>query len=110
LCIGVEVPHVAVQNLTNCHINGALDQINQAECGAHYIIIYRDLDTLIRYTKGDLLNYVRKQIKENNEIVFINPFYETAGSVRQVLSEKYNHGMDDILGIKKKNHLSLLML
>jgi hypothetical protein len=30
----------------NCHVNDALDHINQAEHGAHYIIIYPDLDTL----------------------------------------------------------------
>jgi KaiC/GvpD/RAD55 family RecA-like ATPase len=36
---------------------------------------------------------VHKKIKENNEIVLVNPFYETTDSVRQVLSQ-YNHGMD----------------
>jgi hypothetical protein len=47
------------QNLTNCHVNDALDQVNQAQYGAHYMIIYPDLDTL-----RDLYsNYVHKQIK-----------------------------------------------
>jgi|SRR6187200_1503104 hypothetical protein len=73
----------------NCHVNDALDHINQAEHGAHYIIIYPDLDTL-----RDLYsNYVHKRIEQNNEIVLINPFYETTDAVRQVLSEKYSHGM-----------------
>jgi CheY-like chemotaxis protein len=35
-------------------------------------------------------NYIRKQIEDNNEVVLVNPFYETTDSVRQVLSEKYN--------------------
>jgi MEDS: MEthanogen/methylotroph, DcmR Sensory domain len=39
-------------------------------------------------------NYIGKQIEENNEIVLINPFYETTDSVRQVLSEENNHGMN----------------
>jgi len=37
---------MAVQNLTNCQVNDALHHMSQAECGAHYIIIYPDLDTL----------------------------------------------------------------
>ena len=57
--------------------------MNQAEYGAHYIIIYPDLDTLMELYS----NYVDKQIEENNEIVLINPFYETTNSVRQVLSQ-----------------------
>ena len=85
---------------TNCHVNDALDHINQAEHGAHYIIIYPDLDTLRELYS----NYVHKQIEENNEIVLINPFYETADSVRQVLSEGYDHGVDDIyINMRKKS-------
>jgi hypothetical protein len=90
-----------VQNLTNCHVNGALDQINQAEYGARYMIIYPDLDTL-----RDLYsNYVHKQIKENNEIVLMNPFYETTDSVRQVLSEKFNDGISNVSRYEKEKSL-----
>ncbi len=92
-----------LQNLTNCHVNGALDQINQAEYGAHYMIIYPDLDTLRELYS----NYIPKQIKENNEIVLINPFYETTDSVRQVLSEKYDHGIDDISKYEKEESLMI---
>jgi MEDS: MEthanogen/methylotroph, DcmR Sensory domain len=89
------------QNLTNCHVNDALDQVNQAQYGAHYMIIYPDLDTL-----RDLYsNYVHKQIKENNEIVLVNPFYETTNSVRQIFSERYDHGMDDISKFEKEESL-----
>ena len=77
------------QSLTKCHVNDALDQINQAEYGAHYMIIYPDLATLRKLYS----NYTGRQIEENNEIVLINPFYETTDSVRQVLS-RYNHGMN----------------
>jgi predicted secreted protein len=71
-----------IQNLINCYVNDSLEQINQAEYGAHYMIIYPDLATL-----RDLYsNYIGKQIEDNNEIVLINPFYETTDSVRQVLS------------------------
>jgi MEDS: MEthanogen/methylotroph, DcmR Sensory domain len=77
-------------NPINCHIKDALDHIDQAVYGAHYIIIYPDLDTLRELYS----NYACKQIEHNNEIVLINPFYETTDSVRQVLSQYNNHSMN----------------
>jgi MEDS: MEthanogen/methylotroph, DcmR Sensory domain len=89
-----------MQHLTNYHINDALHHINQAEHGAHYMLVYPDLTTLRKlYT-----NYVHKQIEENNEIVLINPFYETTDSVRQVLSQ-YNHGGMDVSKYEKEESL-----
>jgi MEDS: MEthanogen/methylotroph, DcmR Sensory domain len=78
-----------IQSLINCHISDALDYINQSESGVHYMIVYPNL-TLLRELYS---SYTQKRIQENNEIVLINPFYETADSVRQVLSQT-NHGMD----------------
>ena len=72
-----------IHHVTDFHVNDALSQINQAEYGAHYIITYPEL-----YTLRELYsNYVKKQIGENNEMVLINPFYETTESVRQILSK-----------------------
>jgi hypothetical protein len=70
--------------ITDCHVDEALSHINQAEYGVHYMIIYPNLDTF-RQLYSD---YTYKQLKENNEIVLVNPFYETADSVRHFLSEK----------------------
>jgi hypothetical protein len=81
-----------IQNATNGHINDVLHHMSQAEHGAHYMIIYQDLDTLRELYS----NYAHKQIKENNEIVLINPFYETTDSVRQVLSRKYNNDINEV--------------
>jgi hypothetical protein len=93
------------QNLImNCHVNDALEQINQAGYGAHYMLIYPDLATLREFYSG----YIHKQIEENNEIVQINPFYETTDSVRQVLSEKYNHGMIDVSKCEKQESLIII--
>jgi hypothetical protein len=75
--------------IINCAVDNALDHLNQTEYGAHYMVIYPDLVTLRELYS----NYVRKQIKDNNEIVLVNPFYETTDSVRQVLSH-YNQGID----------------
>jgi hypothetical protein len=88
----------------NCHVNDALDHMNQAEHGAHYMIIYPDLDTLRELYSS----YIHKQIKENNEIVMINPFYETTDSVRQVLSGKYSDGMDSISKYEKEKLIMII--
>ncbi|MBV9666552.1 MAG: MEDS domain-containing protein [Nitrososphaeraceae archaeon] len=79
-----------IKDLIHCHFNDALHHLNQANYGSHLMIIYPDLDTLRELYS----NYIHKQIEDNNEIVLVNPFYETADSVRRVLSEKFNHGMD----------------
>ena len=72
------------QDPKNFHVNHALNQIIQAEYGAHYIVSYPDLFTLRELYS----NYIQKQIEENNEMILINPFYETTDSVRQILSKK----------------------
>ena len=90
--------------IKNCHVNDVLDHINQAGYGAHYMLIYPDLITLRELYS----NYIHKQIEENNEIVLVNPFYETADSVRQVLSEKYDHGVNDVLKYEKEKSLIII--
>ena len=51
--------------------------------GVHYLIIYKDLDILRTF----YTQYTKIQIEKNNEAVLINPFYETADSVRQFIYE-----------------------
>ena len=91
------------KGIGNYHLDDALDQINQAEYGAHYMIIYPNLDT----SREIYSNYAHKQIKENNEIVLINPFYETTDSVRQVLSEKFNDGIGNVSKYEKEESLMI---
>ncbi len=93
-----------MQDLTNCCIDDALHHMNQAEYGAHYLIIYQNLNALRELYS----NYMYKQIEKNNEAVLINPFYETTNSVRQVLSERYNDGMDDISKYEKEESLIII--
>jgi MEDS: MEthanogen/methylotroph, DcmR Sensory domain len=93
-----------MQDLTNCYIDDALHHMNQAEYGAHYLIIYQNLNALRELYS----NYMYKQIEKNNDAVLINPFYETTNSVRQVLSEKYNDGMDDISKYEKEESLIII--
>ena len=92
-----------IQNhIMNCHVDDALEQINQADYGAHYMLIYEDLTTLREFYS----NYIHKQIEENNEIVLINPFYETTDSVRQILSQ-HNHGGIDVSKYEKEGSLMI---
>jgi hypothetical protein len=84
-----------------CDVNEAIEQLDKAECGAHYILIYPNLFTLRKLYS----NYIHDQIEEKNGIVQINPFYETANSVRQILSEKYNDGVNEISKHENENHL-----
>jgi hypothetical protein len=84
-----------------CHVNDALEMINQAGYGTHHMIIYPDLDIL----REIYSNYVPKRIKENNEVVLVNPFYETIDSVRQILSERYEQGRDDVSKFEKEESL-----
>ena len=95
---------MVIQNLVNQHVNEALHQMNQAEYGAHYMIVYPNLDTLRELYS----NFVHKQTEEDNEIVLINPFYETIDSVRQVLSEKYNDGINDVSKHEKEKSLMII--
>jgi hypothetical protein len=76
--------------------------MNQTKYGAHSMIIYPNLDALRELYSA----YAQKQIKENNEIVIINPFYETTNSVRQTLSH-YDHGRMDIYKYEKEQSLTI---
>ncbi len=44
--------------------------------GHHYLLLYKDITTLRKF-----YSYTKEQIKENNEVVLINPFYETTDFV-----------------------------
>jgi len=91
-----------MRNLIDCHISDTLHHMNQAQYGSHSMIVYPNLNTLRELYSA----YAQKQIKENNEIVLINPFYETTNSVRQTLSQ-YDHGGMDISKYEKDGSLMI---
>ena len=70
-----------IQNPTNYRINDVLHHMNQAEYGAHHLIVYPD-QTVLRelYTK-----YVKTQIEDQNKIVLVLPHYETVENLKNVL-------------------------
>ena len=85
--------------IINCDINDVLYHMNEAEYGAHYIIIYPNLNTIRQLYPS----YIHRQIQENNEIVLVNPFYETIDSIRQLLSEG-NPNLDVSEREREKSH------
>jgi hypothetical protein len=58
-----------------------LEQLRQAEYGAHYIIVYPDIMTLREIYSG----YIKSQIEDNKEIVLILSYYETVDNLRNFL-------------------------
>jgi hypothetical protein len=58
--------------ILDCHVNDALEQINQSEYGAHYLLIYPELRVLRElYTQ-----YMKTQLEDENKIVLMLPHYE----------------------------------
>jgi hypothetical protein len=52
----------ALYMIKNCHVDDAVEQINQSEYGAHHLVIYPDIRVLRQlYTK-----YVKKQLEDEN--------------------------------------------
>ncbi|MFL6396972.1 MAG: hypothetical protein ACJ706_07425 [Nitrososphaeraceae archaeon] len=67
--------------IKNCHVDDAVEQINQSEYGAHHLVIYPDIRVLRQlYTK-----YVKKQLEDENKIVLMLPHYETTDNLRKIL-------------------------
>ena len=60
-----------------------MDHLFHAEYGSHSILVYPDIETL----RETYSRYAKSQLEDNNEIVLILPYYETADKVRKTLSE-----------------------
>jgi len=86
--------------------NDILEHINQAEYGAHYLLIHPGL----RVLREIYSSYVKTQLQHKNEIVFILPHYETADSVRKVLSEGFGAEPNRINIRKYENEGSLIII
>ena len=59
-----------------------LASLKEAPTGTHCLMVYPDLMTL----RGMYSHYAKTQLKDNNEIVLILPYYETTDMVRLTLS------------------------
>ena len=69
--------------------------------GIHYMIIYKDLDTLRKFYSP----FTKTQIIENNEAVLLNPFYETVDAVRHFL---YDDMQMNVFGLERDKLLVII--
>jgi MEDS: MEthanogen/methylotroph, DcmR Sensory domain len=77
--------------ITTGSYNVILDHLAHAEYGTHSILVYPNIETLREtYSK-----YVKSQLEDNNEIVLILPYYETANKVRKTLSGGFVNNIDN---------------
>ena len=76
-------------------------RLYESEAGSHLLVFYQDLTTF-----REMYSSYIKAALNNNEIVLVLPFYETADSVRQILSE--DSACIDVR--KKEKEQSLLII
>jgi hypothetical protein len=70
-----------LKNVIYGNTRNILEQLRQAEYGAHYIIVYPDIMTL----REIYSSYIKSQIEDNKEIVLILSYYETVANLRNFL-------------------------
>jgi hypothetical protein len=95
-----------LRNPINGNSSDVLEQLRQAEYGAHYIIVYDNMMTLRQIYSG----YIKTQIEDNNELVLILPYYETTETVRSVLSENNSSNGGSIIDVRKYEKEGSLMI
>jgi hypothetical protein len=95
-----------LRNPINGNSSDVLEQLRQAEYGAHYIIVYENMMTLRQIYSG----YIKTQIEDNNELVLILPYYETTETVRSVLSENNSSNGGSIIDVRKYEKEGSLMI
>jgi MEDS: MEthanogen/methylotroph, DcmR Sensory domain len=88
--------HVVYQDMkenliTTGSNNEILEHLHQTEYGTHSILVYPNVETL----RETYSRYVKSQLEDNNEIVLILPYYETANKVRKTLSEGFANNIAD---------------
>ena len=92
------------ENLITGSDNEILGHLINVEYGSHSILVYPNIETLREtYTR-----YVKMQLEDNNEIVLILPYYETANNVRKILSEGFVNNIadgDDAINDTKTNSI-----
>jgi hypothetical protein len=71
-----------LKNVIYGNTKNIIEQLRQADYGAHYIIVYRDIMTL----REIYSNYIKYQIEDKNEIVLVLSYYETVNNLRNFLS------------------------
>ena len=79
----LDVMREVTQTVFYGHAEEISQELRRSESGAHFLIIYPNLQTL----REMYSHYTKSALFEGDEIVVILPFYETADTVRRILSE-----------------------
>ena len=77
-----------------------------SEYGVHYLVVYPDMNILRRIYSY----YAKMQLEDNNEIVLILPYYETAEMVRSVLSGENKNSQNNIIDVRKYDKQGSLVI
>jgi hypothetical protein len=72
-----------LKNVIYGNIKNIVEQLRQADYGAHYIIVYPNIMTL----REIYSNYIRYQIEDKKEIVLVLSYYETVDNLMNFLSQ-----------------------
>jgi hypothetical protein len=70
---------------TTGSMKDTIEHISQSGVGSHNILIYPGIEAFRKLYSI----YVKRQLRDRNEIVFVLPYYETEDKVREVLSESF---------------------
>jgi len=92
------IDHNKIQKIK---INEVATSLSKSKMGIHYMIIYDDLEKLRTFYS----NYTKIQVEKNNEVVLLNPFYETVDSVRQIL---YGETLMDVQMYEREKSLLII--
>src|ERR671932_493348 len=86
--------------MTKRDINTAIELLRQADYGSHYLIIYPGLTALRQIYSL----YIKNQLEENNELIFVIPYYETTDKVRYILNEKINDNNNSMINVDVRKY------
>jgi hypothetical protein len=89
----------------NCHVDDALEQMNQSEDGAHHLIVYPELRVLRQLYR----RYIEPQLKNENKVVLMLPHYETADNLKKVLLD-YGFPVENTSSIDMKKYEDSLIV
>jgi MEDS: MEthanogen/methylotroph, DcmR Sensory domain len=85
-----------------CYAEEMSSELRKSEIGSHFLIQYPDLPTF----REMYSYYIKSALYGGNEIVVILPFYETADTVRRILSEDPAH--IDVREYEKEQRLLII--
>ena len=96
-----------VKNITYQHrgVKEILNSLLNTPIGIHQIVVYPNIEVL----RETYFHYIKRLLEDNNEMVIFLPYYESAESVKKILSSFsiQSNNEDDKKGNNQKNSSSI---